>query len=356
MSAHWNAVALCMALCACSASEDPGSTNVARCNSQVCGSNSARIAFAEFHELNVRGLENAEGFAVDGITIGSDSFGIDVRAGRIIATSKRGNVSGSGLVDGLIWLTRGGKQRYVLKIASVGAVELATGAPDPVETYELLYSPVSNGVPLGEYVNVCSRASDPTYPDPAFPEEAAWETLGQDPGHALVFEGDRIDRETNAISQKLDRTWFNLACGGHALAKLALTRNVAIYQAAPKSQWAERQTTLRMLTADYCGDGTAFTVTGQRLTWFGGGMDLYWRPRVLEARWDIHGAICLDEPRMVKPTNELGKTEFPDVEAQIAAQCVRPPPCASADPYILDGALRVTASPDVPPSRMPHVP
>jgi hypothetical protein len=114
-------------------------------------------------------------------------------------------------------------------------------------------------------------------------------------------------------------SWFNLACAGSAMAKMHLLRHtqpgslVPVTGAPPvpladPSTLPERQAMLKMLTADYCGDGRSFTRTGQPLRY----MDRrHWYPGVpfsldpaafeigsIEAIWGASGAVCLSQPRL----------------------------------------------------------
>ena len=105
---------------------------------------------------------------------------------------------------------------------------------------------------------------------------------------------------------------------------------------------AERQAMLKMFAADYCGDGTVFTVAGQPLNWADdhGTMKMTAlmfsppQPLVLEARWNEKGAVCLNKPRVDVHWTALGAATFaPDpVYPQIQAWCpgTMPPQCDDA--------------------------
>ncbi|MBL9100140.1 MAG: hypothetical protein JNL82_04225 [Myxococcales bacterium] len=92
---------------------------------------------------------------------------------------------------------------------------------------------------------------------------------------------------------------LTIACVGEAAAKMKLldfhpagTRGATV---------AQRQATLRMITADYCGTGQSFTATGTPVAWrdADGRVTPPFGEDVMEALWDEHGAICLDTPRVV---------------------------------------------------------
>jgi hypothetical protein len=222
----------------------------------------------------------------------------------------------------------------------------------------LEFKPSIRGVPIEEggidWVNVCGNV-----PLPGPPDLWWWESMGQRTVDSFVFEGDRFDLATMTTAPVADPAWFNIGCAGHTLAKLHLTRNTLASNAAPPSPspsptpshaptHEERQATLKMLVADYCGDGEPFTVAGQLLVWRGGLVDYFAPAATLEARWDEHGAVCLDTPRMANPTTQEGADEFPKIWAAIEERCDKakiPPPCANPDPDDLAGALRISGNP-----------
>lgn len=71
---------------------------------------------------------------------------------------------------------------------------------------------------------------------------------------AIVFETDRFDAASKTMDPVGDPRWFNIGCAGHTLAKMHLTRNTIASGAAAHGVSAnDRQATLKMLVADYCG-------------------------------------------------------------------------------------------------------
>jgi hypothetical protein len=213
-------------------------------------------------------------------------------------------LSGAGLVNGFFYLVNGSRA-FKLRVAEVNQVaswaQLASGSPHVMlETYKLDWTEFKNG--WGDFRNVCiNPPTNRENPD----------TLGMTGTlafHTLLFEGDRIDAE-NKLDTGIDTTWFNLGCAGSALAKMALTGHTEAARVANTfvTTLPQRQTMLKMLTADYCGIGMAFTVAGQPLNWRDdrGTMKLLEQPAQLarEARWTEMGAACLDKPRVdIHPT------------------------------------------------------
>ena len=151
---------------------------------------------------------------------------------------------------------------------------------------------------------------------------------------AIVFEGDRYDLGNKTIREFDKRAplaagaadgeegsgaaWFNLACAGTAAAKMHLlnqTRAGVLYQypdpvPARSTTIAQRQAVLKMLTADYYGNGQSFTVNGRPLLYTDSEGWFPFRDWVtvdvedqgaiasIEAVWGPDGAVCLDTPRM----------------------------------------------------------
>lgn len=311
------------------------------CPKAICGYNSPEIDFEGFHELSIApGQRNEQGFSISGFRQAGRSYRLAVVRSRFVASDGVTELSGKDLVGAEILLDHPGPYDYVIRIAEVGEmIAPFTGAS--IETYVLEYKRAIAGQTLDDpnlaWVNVCGGVALPG-PD------AWWETLGQDVLHTILIQGDRYDVTTMTTRPWAEAEWFNLGCAGHTLSKLHLTGNTLA--ADPWAPHAERQATLKLLVADYCGDGVPFTVAGQALVWQGGRVGYFAPPVQLEARWDEHGATCLDTPRLATPTTPEGAEQFPDIEAAIAKWCrVRPPPCQKQDPFEFDGALRVSAVP-----------
>jgi hypothetical protein len=82
----------------------------------------------------------------------------------------------------------------------------------------------------------------------------------------------------------------------------------------------QRQTLLKMLTADYCGTGHSFTHDGVSLIY--NANQSWWHddtrtPAAQEALWDASGALCVDDPR---------DTTLDEIQATCG---YRPSPCPS---------------------------
>ena len=131
----------------------------------------------------------------------------------------------------------------------------------------------------------------------------------------ILFQGERYDsqRKTIVATGAAADGWVNIGCAGTSLAKLYLTRHTQASQQILTTP-GERQSMLKMFTADVCGDGTSFTVPGQRLLWADAkGITTFASPAAkIEAIWNESGAVCLNTPRQ------------PNLAPAIAARCPRP--------------------------------
>jgi hypothetical protein len=157
---------------------------------------------------------------------------------------------------------------------------------------------------------------------PADPEFDTWEPICNDADQpwAVVFRGDKYSPNLKVLSNDPSSGWSFLACNGSAAMKMHMHRhtyagqfNNALALAYP-TDTKKRTTLLKALTADYCGIGHSFTVTGTRLAYatsqdpgrfpepyMPGDIDKF------EAKWTPYGAACLDTPRRV-PRAEVEAT------------------------------------------------
>jgi hypothetical protein len=332
-------------VCACAAPELNQVEQGILCPREVCGTNSPEIEQLAAHDFEMTKAEaNEAGFRLSGFLVDGRDYDLVVENAQLRATSPAfGTVTGQGLVGAYILVEYQGIQ-YGIRVSAVSSLQIPIPSNDPsqptvVETYELDYAQLSNLQPASEWKNLCGGTE---LNDLGDPEYGFRETFGQPAKYAILFEGDRIDTDSMTIDPRHQPTWFNIGCSGHTLAKLFLTRNATV-SLGRLDRHPQRQATLKMLVADYCGDGTPFTAAGQSLVWMGDQVNYFADPRRLEARWDERGATCLEVPRMTYPTTRAGATRFRDIEQQIAAQCRRPPRCEDREPTSLGGALRVSA-------------
>ena len=297
----------------------------------ACGDNGGVVDGVFFWELNLAGLPNAKqvkyrSFARSELDMQlGNTLRLDVEGARLRALNPNTGLWLEGLqLEGGVLLVTVGTSRYFIKIA-----EVHTGYDDGerywtkdqgkrefVETYDFRWAvappPAANPPSTIFYQDVCAVT---TPADEPWKHELA----------ALVFEGDRYDIHTKLITPSPTtpfQAWFNIACAGSLPAKMHLTRRTSAASDLPIFSSAiddDRQAMARMWAADYCGDGTTFTVTGHKLRirdhkTFSLAHD-GWIPSAApvgfsqpdsaklgfsyEAVWGPDGAVCLDTPRLV---------------------------------------------------------
>jgi hypothetical protein len=329
--------------------------NFTECPTFMCGTNSPVIANFGFWELNlppslgVAGLPNNVGMQVVEFVQGSQAYLPRVVGGRLFAVSSSTTLAGAALTGGWFYLRNGSRifKLQVTDVSSVDAWAVTTGGNHVMlETYSLDWTEFVNGS-WGRFQNLCNNPPSRESPD-------LLTMTGANTYRTLLFEGDRILADKK-LDTGVDTTWFNLGCAGSALAKMALTGHTEAAHVAGTftTTLAERQTMLKMLAADYCGDGTAFTVAGQPLNWADdhNTMKFISLPAqlVLESRWTATGAACLNQPRVdVHPTTLSDQVFGPGVNiynlVQSYCPAQMPPPCADAS-FALDSFHLLSATP-----------
>jgi len=315
------------------------------CQPWICGSNSPVIATYPFHELNINGLANDKGFQVISLDKAGIHYHLSVELGKIVGRYGSLEIRDAALQGAQIRLRRGA-QLFAIQISGVGSVwtfaKLA-GSSRQLQTYQLDVGEIIGGAPPTRWVNLCSNP----------PSRDNADVLGMNTFHSLVFEGERIDRDAKTISTALDPSWFNIGCAGHTLAKMAINgQTEAAHQAFGfDTTILERQAFMKMLVADYCGTGTAWTVSGQPLQWTD------WRGYTqyvaspanleLEARWSPNGAVCVNTPRVAANPTALGTAYFGnDIALQILLACgPKTPPACNGSVTSFDSQVLLSANP-----------
>ena len=306
-----------------------------KCPSWMCGpgDNSPEIDHMGLHELNVDGAANAEGFSITSVTKAGTQYKLLVEKAEVkLAHPVTGVVllSGNAVIGTEIIVKHVGGTTYKIRIDDKGSAAYwakPSGAVKTTATYFVNWIQTAGGAGGGtyEWKNICSNPPSDTSGAGAM-----------NSFHVVLFESDRIDARRKTVYAQGSR-WFNIGCATHALAKLHLvghTQGAQNQTANDANRFVttlgERQTFLKMITADYCGVGDAFTVAGQPLEYADakGWLKLPNPGIALEARWNENGAVCLNTPRIDKNPTPAGIAEFGGkVEQEIAATCKRPPPC-----------------------------
>ncbi len=288
------------------------------CPKTGCGTNSPFLGPTEFHEFEETGSSaNAQGLRLVGMVKNGTSYLPDVTGtvlvGRFwgIAVLTNQDLVGAEL---LVANDRGG-DGFRIKIVRVSHAQTYwQGAPDTLETYELLWRTDHQGA--ATYQPVCNNP-----PDRRDPDGTLWNVTAE----AILFTGDRYDTRTlevTATTPAQAGSWFNIGCSGNVMSKLVLNRHTAASQlAASPTTRAQRQAMLKMYTSDVCGTGQAFTKQGTALRWTSaqGWMNTAPAYPNSEARWNENGALCLDTHRL------HGSAD--DMTSQILTACGVLPHC-----------------------------
>lgn len=317
--------------------DDPTATTtqaIINCPAWICGSNDPEVNIfgvgdVAYHELNVNGVPNDEGFSLLGLKSGPTMYKAVVINGHLRG-KKPGfaDIFGAGLVGTtlVVKYNKAGVVKIVnYSIDDVGTTSLYPAGPGAGETptYTLSYTV------QGQMMNPTPMCSDPTS------LVGEYDTLWQDPFTVVLFEGDRW-WEGSKTYRGYDTDWFNIGCAGHVLSKLDLTYHSSVTSGASPGKTTsvnQRQAMLKMYSADYCGDGTSFTVSGTELGWKNAYAPYYYAIAglTLEARWNATGPQCLEEPRLTGTADPLALQLFgPNIDTAINNHCgaTRPPKCS----------------------------
>jgi hypothetical protein len=243
-----------------------------------CGFNAAEVHGSAVHELNLDGQANGDGVelieVVPGPAAAAGGYNqLDVVGDALVLRNAAGaRATGDALIGTQLVLGRGGSKLAFVTIAGRDAVDRWADGAEAAEAYALVYTD-QDGIER----NVCTGDD--------FDARSAV---------ALVLGGETYDLD--AKTAKPAARWFTIGCAGSAAAKLSL---LGYAPQAGGSTVAQRQATLKMITADYCGNGHSYTVNGTPITWenvsgtvqSSGAADV-------EAVWTDKGALCLDKTRI----------------------------------------------------------
>ena len=273
-----------------------------------CGnttSNSPEFNEYEINTLGLLGQPNDDGLVLVGIRSPKGNLrGFTAEDDELIALNDAHQIVAKGvaLVDWTLILSAGNEVLEVQILDYTNALPSWAVGGSPISAYALAYERA------GELVSVCPNA---------------------DPSETVVTILQNVVYDPEAHEVVDENGWLTLACADNAAFKMKLM-GYSRYEKDryPQPTEAERQATIRMITADYCGDGTSFTVQGMPLDWqnsIGTVLPQHdpepkWEN--VEAIWDVNGAICLSTPRLA-------------MLAEVEASCPLPPPC---DPMMLESA------------------
>ncbi|MBL9100602.1 MAG: hypothetical protein JNL82_06580 [Myxococcales bacterium] len=252
-----------------------------------CPPNSPHVNDAPIPNLRLSGLPNDDGVSLLGLrpntsaplhTVTTDSHEdlVAVLDGTIVA-------SGAGLVGWQLVVEFEGEEEVVTIAGYDPAVPSLADAGRPITTYALNFS-VPAGSGAARDVNVCPGGY------------ASGDTV------ITVIRGETYDNELKKVHYQ-DPDWVTLACADEAAYKtkrLGYGPMSALGPPNPAASKDQRDATLKMITADYCGTGESFTAQGTGLYYEDrAGIVVAYTHNVqlTEALWTKDGALCLDFPR-----------------------------------------------------------
>ncbi|MEO7731669.1 MAG: ADYC domain-containing protein [Kofleriaceae bacterium] len=303
----------------------PPSANVGtgECSTTHCGTNGIWLGEGvEFRELYEQfGQENSAGLAIVGFHDASQRpLVLQVRGDTLIGIldDKTSLTTDAQLRDAVIELAYArtpGSVAYHLKIDSVQPTRFwTTCAGCEEQTFSRYHFSARRADGDQCPLQVCAPGLDKDDPD-GFQ------------GAAVIFRGDSYGDHHTVASSTDTSAAFNIACMGTAIAKLELFRHTEPSSARkpptrtmpalePLTRPLERQSMLRLLTADYCGDGGAFTTDDLplRIGINNKSFDLTASssyiikqpldPHQIDAFWGADGATCIEKPRLSTETIE----------------------------------------------------
>jgi hypothetical protein len=296
---------------------------IGTCSNWDCGNDSdiwSRIPFGELDasgaEFNYAKVRIVDFRAADGTPLHFFVNG-DRIAGRVKVAGESWPGTGRAYksMEGAVLTVAGIGPRPLYRqivIDRIGEITTWEHAPQrTAPTYRLVHG--EPGTPREEMLPVCP-------PQTARPRPGQVDVLPgvvMDEEDAVVVWGDRYDGRTKrVIATRADvGPWFNIGCSTSVVAKLHLMRHTEVaIDSTFRPTRSERQTVLKMLTADYCGTGRSFTERGEPLMFMTRRQEAFPLPHPhFEAIWSSDGAVCLDEPR--REAEETG------IRADIDAVC-----------------------------------
>lgn len=260
------------------------------CSNWRCGYNTSEINGKSLQELHLGGLPNADGVKLVGFLPPAGlllNWKLGVEGDALVA---RGGLFGNGVL-------RGPQLLGSIMLVKVGLLTV----PVIIAGYDEVDSWASNGEQVAAYSLIYADLAQPLL------QRSICKGTLLDPLQAsvVVLAGERYDLDSKTVISN-QQGWITLACAGSAAAKMALLGygpHAEFEDDSAPASVAQRQATLKMITADYCGGGDSYTEDGMPLVWENqsgavipdGALPL----GSLEAIWTASGAACLDTPRLV---------------------------------------------------------
>lgn len=251
-----------------------------QCPNWRCGFNAAEVNGHSITALNLDGIADASGLRLVGFVPPPLRLGytLDVDGDALIARKGSKTLTGAQMIGAILLVQLPGG--LVVPVTLAGHAEVPSWAEDtpPIAAYTLLYPEPQE---LLGVKNVCTGS----LLDPLI-------------SATTILGGERYDEATKEVLADQPR-WFTIACAGAATAKMKL---LGYGPQSSATTPAQRQATLKMITADYCGDGESYTENGTAVLWSNesGSVSPPGDAVIgeVEAVWTEAGALCLDATRI----------------------------------------------------------
>lgn len=260
------------------------------CPRWKCGYNTAEINGKSLQELHLGGKANADGVKLvgflpaQGLLLG---YKLETDGDELIA---RGGLLGTTVLRG---------DQLIGSIMLI-QVQLGLVLPVVILGHDLVPSWADGGAPVHAYAMVYLDLEEPLLQRSV----CNGNLLNTLDAVVVVLAGERYDLEAKTVVPE-QKGWITLGCAGSAAAKMALMNygpHADFDGEGQAATPAQRQATLKMITADYCGDGVSYTDDGTPLRWENQAGTVspeeQWLAAGVEAVWGPEGALCLDTPRL----------------------------------------------------------
>ena len=284
------------------------------CPTWGCGMNTFTVNNALVEEANLTGMLLGDTYQVTAI----------LHANPLIVLTSLTVENGQFKATGLLGTTYTGAALIGSKIILTNLLD-ESAAAIIIEDFDYIDSWTESVVSVPAYHLLSVEVAPVTLLELSSREEACGAVLpvGSSPlaqHYAVLVKGERYDgaAKTVSVSGAAAASYFNFACNGSALAKMKLLGYDPETTGSGATTPDHRQAAIKMITADYCGTGTSFTVAGEPLRWYNrtGTVepdDSLPEADSSEAIWTEDGALCLDTPRR--------DNEEPGIATTIATEC-----------------------------------
>ncbi len=256
-----------------------------------CSSNSPRFNDYGIPHFSLASLPNNDDVILRGIISPTGVYHrLDAANDELIVRNSQNQIvaTGSALIGWKIWFEQGdGESVYVRIYGYRPDIASWATAAAAISGYALGYVPTEGGDP----VNVCPESG-----------------FNVNDVSVTVITGETYDNDLKVVNPGMTG-WVTLACRSEAVYKMKLMNygpNDAFNGGSAPATFKQRQATLKMFTADYCGTGKSYTEQGTPVTWnnASGTVNTYPKfylgpPLLREARFNESGATCLSNPRIV---------------------------------------------------------